>query len=129
MDRRITTAISIIRQNTGSKLSVRELAKRVNLSVWHFTRLFKADTSVSPAHYMRDIRMKVAQGLLEESHLSVKEIAAQAGFGDRSHFSRDFKTLSGQSPSSFRANGGGKSTYSDKATLATKWQNRLPVAD
>src|SRR6266849_5994232 len=102
MDRRVETAIRIMQHDRCRKLAICELAKRVNLSVWHFTRLFKAETSVSPTHYMRCIKVKEAQGLLSETFLSVKEIAAHVGFGDRSHFSRDFKRLCGQSPSSYR---------------------------
>ena len=102
MDRRIATAIRIIHRDRRSKLRVSELAKRVNLSVWHFTRLFKTETTVSPKHYIRYIKIKEAQGLLGKTYLSVKEIAAHVGFGDRSHFSRDFKKLCGQSPSNFR---------------------------
>jgi len=97
-------AISIAQQNMHRKVPVNELAKRVNLSLWHFTRLFKVETSVSPAHYMRERKMKAAKQLLGKSYLSVKQIAAQTGSGDRSHFSRDFKKLNGQSPSRFRAN-------------------------
>ena len=102
MDRRIATAIRIMHRDKRRKLLVRDLAKRVNLSVWHFTRLFKAETAVSPKHYIRYIKIKEAQGLLGETYLSIKEIAAHVGFGDRSHFSRDFKQLCGQSPSNFR---------------------------
>jgi transcriptional regulator GlxA family with amidase domain len=79
-----------------------DLARSVNLSVWHFTHLFKTETLLSPKRYMRSLRMKEAGKLLEESFLSVKEIAAKVGLGDRSHFSRDFKKISGQSPTSYR---------------------------
>jgi AraC family transcriptional regulator len=102
VDRRIATAIRIMHRDRRRKLPVRDLAKQVHLSVWHFTRLFKAETSVSPSYYMRSIKVKEAQQLLDGTFLSVKEIAAHVGFGDRSHFSRDFKKLCGQSPSRFR---------------------------
>jgi len=104
VDRRIETAIRIMHVETHRNLPIAELAQRVNLSSWHFIRLFKAETSKSPKYYIRYLRMKQAEQLLSESFLSVKEIAAKVGFGDRSHFSRDFKRLFGQAPADFRAN-------------------------
>jgi AraC-like DNA-binding protein len=46
--------------------------------------------------------MKQAEALLSGSFLSVKEIAASVGVGDRSHFSRDFKKSYGHAPTRFR---------------------------
>lgn len=102
MDRRIQAAVRIIRRESHRDLPIRELAKRVNLSPWHFARLFKSETSSSPKVYMCRLKMQEAQKLLIDSFLTVKEISATLGFGDRSHFSRDFKRLCGQSPSAFR---------------------------
>ena len=65
--------------------------------------LFKAETSVSPNQYLRSLKMKKAKALLKDSVLSIKEITSLVGFNDRSHFSRDFKSLFGQNPSEFRA--------------------------
>jgi len=102
MDRRIQTAVRIIHRESHRCLPIRDLAKLVNLSPWHFTRLFKSETSSSPKAYIRCLKMKEAEKLLVDSFLTVKEISATLGFGDRSHFSRDFKRLCGQSPSAFR---------------------------
>lgn len=113
MDRRIQAALRIM-QLTHRNLRMTELARRVNLSVWHFTHLFRAETSVSPKQYVRCLRMKEAEKLLAESFLSVKEVAAKVGLGDRSHFSRDFKRISGQSPTNYRMRDQKKSTSVSK---------------
>lgn len=102
MDSRIEAAISIIERESKKNLSISELAQRVNLSPWHFSHLFAAQTSSSPKKYMRRFKMNKAEELLIESFLSVKEIAAKLGLGDRSHFSRDFKRFCGQTPSQLR---------------------------
>jgi transcriptional regulator GlxA family with amidase domain len=83
-------------------LPISELARRVHLSPWYFIRLFKAETSVTPKQYLLGSRMKHAEALLGGSFLSVKEVAANVGFEDRSHFSRDFKKINGQAPTDFR---------------------------
>ncbi|HEX3473218.1 MAG TPA: AraC family transcriptional regulator [Silvibacterium sp.] len=102
MDRRIEAAIEIIHKEIHQNIPVCELAREVRLSTGHFIRLFKAETSLSPKQYVRCLRMKQAEGLLNGSFLSVKEIAANLGVGDRSHFSRDFKKLYGRTPTHFR---------------------------
>jgi len=105
MDRRIEAAIKIIHTEVHRNIPVSELAERVRLSIGHFIRLFKAETSLSPKQYARCVRMKQAEALLDNSFLSVKEIAVSVGIGDRSHFSRDFKRLHGQPPKHFRDRG------------------------
>ena len=95
--------MGIMRERLHHNPRVRELAQRVHLSTWHFIRLFKAETSFSPKQYLRDLRMKEAQELLNQSFLSVKEIAVSLGFEDHSQFSRDFKRYCGCAPSEFRA--------------------------
>jgi AraC family transcriptional regulator len=102
MDRRIETAIVIIHKDIHHNVPISELAREVRLSTGHFIRLFKAETSLSPKQYVRYLRMKQAEALLHGSFLSVKEIAARLGAGDRSHFSRDFKKLYGHTPTTFR---------------------------
>ena len=102
MDRRIDAAIKIIHNEMNQNIPVRELAQQVRLSTGHFILLFKAETSLSPKQYVRNIRMRQAEALLNDSFLSVKEIAASIGVGDRSHFSRDFKKIHGHAPTTFR---------------------------
>jgi transcriptional regulator GlxA family with amidase domain len=102
MDARIQAALRTMQNSKTQKLQMSDLARQVNLSPWHFMRLFKAETSVSPKHYLRSLKMKEAEALLKNSFLSVKEIINRVGFSDRSHFSRDFKSLFGHNPSEFR---------------------------
>ena len=102
MDRRIEAALEVIHKETQRNVPVRELAQQVRLSTGHFIRLFKTETSLSPRQYVRYLRMKQAEALLNRSFLSVKEIAASLGVGDRSHFSRDFKKIYGDAPTTFR---------------------------
>lgn len=124
MDARIQAAIRTMQNSKTQKLQVCDLARQVNLSPWHFMHLFRAETSVSPKRYLRNLKMKEAEALLKNSFLSVKEITSRVGFSDRSHFSRDFKNLFGHSPSEFRTRNQtstGDSNFSHTITrIATK---------
>jgi transcriptional regulator GlxA family with amidase domain len=102
MDRRIEVTLKLMHEEIHRNIPVRDLAQQVKLSTGHFIRLFKAETALSPKQYVRCLRMKQAETLIHGSFLSVKEIAACLGVGDRSHFSRDFKKFHGHAPTSYR---------------------------
>jgi two-component system response regulator YesN len=101
MDRRVHATIETMRTNSRHGLSVGDLARRVELSPWHFTHLFKAETSKSPMRYLKDVRMQQAEEMLTGTSLTVKEVVSALGLNDRSHFSREFKALHGLTPTEF----------------------------
>jgi len=102
MDERITAIIATIKSDIGRKRSMRALAWSCGLSLSRFCHLFKEETGSSPAQYVKQLRMREAYRLLRDSSLAVKTILYQAGFVDRSHFSRDFKRIHGIAPAYLR---------------------------
>lgn len=101
MDKRVEATIKIMKSAEPQCTSVLELARIVGLSPWHFTHLFKTETSKTPIRYLKEIRMQRAEELLLNTLLSLKEIVYAVGLSDRSHFSRDFKRLHGLTPKEF----------------------------
>lgn len=79
-----------------------EFAQAVNLSQARLRYLFKAETGVTPAQYLKSLRMRKAKELLEETFLNVKQIMLQVGVKDQSHFVRDFRDLYGHTPTEYR---------------------------
>jgi AraC-like DNA-binding protein len=106
MDPRIEIAVKLINQYPQRPPSKGELCRLTNLSTSRFHELFKAETKTCPACYVKTRRMDVAKVLLETTFLSVKEVAAKAGFNDLSHFVRDFKKSYGLTPKDYRARSG-----------------------
>ena len=102
VDRRVSAALELIHSNLHQRVSIAELARAVNLSRWRFCHLFKTEMSISPSVYIGTLRMLKAEKMLGETFLSVKEIRAELGNLDRTHFSRAFKKFCGLTPAQFR---------------------------
>src|ERR1700751_3815039 len=102
VDRRVSVALELIHSNLHERISIAELARAVNLSRWRFCHLFKTEMSLSPSVYIGTQRMLEAERMLGETFLSVKEIRAELGNLDRTHFSRAFKKFCGLTPAQFR---------------------------
>lgn len=101
MDRRIMVATELL--GTGDdQMHLPEIARKVNLSASHFSRLFKSQVRVTPVRYRNSLRLERARGLLEGSFMSVKQVMAACGYNDRSYFSREFKKQFGVAPSMYR---------------------------
>ena len=102
IDRRIRVVIEHLHTNLCTRTSVADLARSVNMSRWRFCHLFKTEMSLSPSVYIGTLRMLEAERMLGETFLSVKEIRAELGNLDRTHFSRAFKKYRGLTPAQFR---------------------------
>ena len=101
-DRRLAQAEGFVRDNLASALSVEGIAAHVGISRSQLSRLFERDLGTSPAAYLRDMRVRRAQKLLEGSTLSVKEVAAACGFACPHHFHRVFRESTGRTPGQVR---------------------------
>jgi len=102
VDRRVSAALELIHANLDKRISIAELARAVNMSRWRFCHVFKTEMSLSPSVYIGTLRMREAEKMLVETFLSVKEIRAELGSLDRTHFSRAFKKFCGLTPAQFR---------------------------
>lgn len=102
MENRIRRLLEEIEANPGSDWTIRSMAQAIGLSHSQVSRLFLVYVGSTPATYVRVVRLRRAEMLLSESHLSVKEIAYLVGFRGASHFSKEFKSKTGLSPSEYR---------------------------
>jgi AraC-like DNA-binding protein len=94
--------IQFLKDNLYRDISVEEMAKVMNLSRSHFTRLFSKEMGFSPRMYLEDLRLKTAMGLLFKEQISVKETAALCGIYDVNYFCRLFKKRYGVSPGKYK---------------------------
>lgn len=94
-------AIEIIHRHDGA-LSVADIASRLYISKDYLRHLFGEYAGQSPIKYILRARLEKAQSLLADKNLRVGEIAARCGFDNAYYFSRLFRKVTGQTPSSFR---------------------------
>lgn len=72
LDHRVKGAITIIRKNFRQELTLSQIAKSVNLSPLRLRHLFKSETGVTPAQYIKSLRIREAKKLAERTFLNVK---------------------------------------------------------
>ncbi|NNE01343.1 MAG: AraC family transcriptional regulator [Pirellulaceae bacterium] len=99
---RLLKVVQFVTTHYSEEIVVADLAKqaRISQSQLHreFTRLF----GITPNAYLREVRVGVARHLLETTQLSIALIAADTGFYDQSHLTRQFKTSTGITPTQYR---------------------------
>lgn len=102
MDPRVRQAINLLSENLSRPLDVNAMAASLNLSPSRLRHLFKQQTGLTPAQYLKRLRIESARELLEGSFLRIKEVMPKVGVNDESHFVRDFKKAHGLPPITYR---------------------------
>ena len=78
------------------------IAADYDMSVSCLAHLFKETTGVSLTQYLINCRVQAAKEHLEETALSIRDIAERCGFNDASNFARTFRKKVGCSPRKYR---------------------------
>ena len=90
-----------IRQHYAQPITVKDLAAIAGLSIAQLERLCKRIFQLTPRQMIQQARLGAASRLLQDER-PITEIALRCGYTDHSAFSRQFKTLTGLSPSQYR---------------------------
>jgi AraC-like DNA-binding protein len=99
---RLEQVFNHVEQNYTRGITLAEIAKAANFSVYHFTRFFKETTGMTFTQYLNNYRINQAIKFLTETTDSITEIAFKSGFESIKTFNRVFKQLKGRSPSAFK---------------------------
>ncbi|GAB3519999.1 hypothetical protein GCM10027402_07700 [Arthrobacter monumenti] len=102
--------------NLDKEFSVTELAARMHMSDRTFARRFRAETGTTPAAWVNAQRILRAQALLEETQLSIDEVAREAGFGQAVLLRHHFHRALGTSPAAYRRTFRGTAASAGAAT-------------
>ena len=105
---RIARVLRRLEAETAERHALSDLAGTAGLSPYHFLRVFKGVTGVTPHQWLLRARLREAAHRLVTSRAPVTEIALDVGFEDLSHFIRTFRAEFGVSPSRYRGRPDGR---------------------
>ncbi|MDX2214023.1 MAG: AraC family transcriptional regulator [Oculatellaceae cyanobacterium bins.114] len=94
--------IDYIHNSLHGDLSLSQMATVIGMSAYHFSRLFKQSTGLSPYQYVIQCRLERAKELLQHSDLTIAQIAYTTGFSNQSHLTQQFKRHYQTTPQTLR---------------------------
>ena len=104
--RRLDAVYEMVRARFREPLTLDDLAAEAGISKFHFARLFREGTGITPHAYILQVRLDAACRLLMDTNLKVKQIAGRTGFRTVSAFGAAFVRSHGVTPSAFRLTAG-----------------------
>ncbi len=100
--RRLQRVLDYIEVSLNVDIRLEELAAQACLSPYHFSRLFREATGLSPNRYVIDRRVQAARQELARGNFSLVEIALEFGFGSQANFTRVFRKATSLTPGQYR---------------------------
>ena len=89
-------------ERLGEALPVERLAAEAHMSPRTFARRFRDETGTTPLQWLTSQRVALAEELLEQTTLSVDQIATRVGFGNAATLRHHFAANHGTSPQAYR---------------------------
>jgi AraC-like DNA-binding protein len=101
----IRKVVEYCHEHLHDPIGVDDMAKAAKLSRFHFTRQFYESRGITPGRFLAELRLQEASRLVQDSNLSVKDIARRCGFSDANYLCKVFRKSFGVSPGAFRKSG------------------------
>ena len=105
-DRRLARVVDHVEAHLERPMTTEELAGVAHVSLFHFSRAFKAAAGLSPHAYVTARRVERARRMLA-GPLPLAEVAFACGFASQSHFGSVFRRHTGLTPGAWRAEAAG----------------------
>ncbi|MGC3939081.1 GlxA family transcriptional regulator [Roseobacter sp. EG26] len=101
-NQKLINAMQVMHDHIEEPLEITEIADLANISRRQLERLFQKYVEISPVQFYIELRVARAHALLNETDMTVAQIAAATGFGSTTQLAVRFKKRFGKSPSAFR---------------------------
>ena len=102
---RIAEAINYIKQNFKEQPNLDEVAEKVNLSPFHFQRLFTDWAGISPKKFLQYLSLDYAKGILKNNQATLFDTAFETGLSGTGRLHDLFINIEGMTPAEYK-NGG-----------------------
>ncbi len=102
LNREVQRLVKFIEEHACERISLDQLTKMAHWSRYHLSRRFSQITGYSIPQYINACRVARARELLEQTDLTVTEIAGRVGFSDSSYFASCFNKVVGCTPTAYR---------------------------
>lgn len=102
-DEIVTSVKSFLKDNISVPLKFENIAKNLNISQTKLKNIFKEDTKMGVMEYFRKLKIEEAKILIRESSMNFTQIADSLGYESIHNFSRQFKKITGMSPTEYAA--------------------------
>lgn len=99
---KLRVVLKLVENSYMHKITIAEVADRIDFSESHFMRYFKENMGTSFIEYLRDYRLTMAARLLLVSDNTILTISEEVGFENLSYFNRAFKKKYGVTPREYR---------------------------
>jgi len=99
----VRNAKSFIHNHLAEPMSLEAVASAVNVSPFHFCKLFKRATGLTFTDFVNRARVEKAKRMLMKPAARITEVAYDVGFQSLSHFNRSFRRIADESPTEFRS--------------------------
>ena len=103
----VHTVLVYIQQHYREELSLDIVAEHAAVTSPYLSKRFKKEMGIGLSNYINEFRIKKAAELLENSNLSLAEIAQAVGYSNQQYFTRIFTKMKKKSPGEYRRTGSG----------------------
>lgn len=102
-NQQLARVLDYLQAHLDQPVTLHEMAGLINLSVYHFSRMFRNTLHQSPYQFLKKMRLEQARSLLIHApQRPIRDIALDTGFSDQSHLTKHFRATFGLTPSAFR---------------------------
>ena len=98
----VKQGIEYMKHHFRESLSLDDVAEATGFSRFYFCRQFKNSTGYTVNEYLRYLRCREAEEMLQKTEMPISEIASECGFDDVSYFTKIFKKQTGRLPSQLK---------------------------